>query len=108
MSMILLLLVMNPRHYEIPSLVLMEFAIKELDKLNYFLGLKIPYTTNGMFVSQVKYAHDILERAELLDSKPVSTPLTTGESLVSTGPPFRDPTLYRSLVDALQDLINHH
>lgn len=56
-------------------------------------------------MGQTKYAYDILTRAEMLDSKPVSTPLAAGESLVSDGDSFKDPTLYRSLVGALQYLM---
>lgn len=98
-----------------------EFAIKDLDQLNYFLGLEISYTPHGLFIGKDNYAHDILERADLLDSKLIATPLVAGESLVlllpspkvivlkknislSTANPFRDPTLYRSLVGALQYL----
>ncbi|GKD72673.1 retrovirus-related pol polyprotein from transposon TNT 1-94 [Tanacetum coccineum] len=53
-----------------------EFAIKDLGKLIYFLGLEVSYTSDGLFLSQSKYAHDILSRVGLLDSKPVGTPLT--------------------------------
>lgn len=58
-----------------------------------------------MFVGQTMYAHGILERAALVDSKPVDTPLAAREVLVSDGSHFRDPTLYRSLVGDLQYLI---
>lgn len=75
-----------------------KFAIKDLGKLNYFLGLEISYTSDGLFVGQAKYAHDILERASILESKPNATPLFAGESLLSDGKPFFDPTSYRSLV----------
>lgn len=57
-----------------------------------------------MFLSQTKYARDILSRAQLLDSKPVATPLATDISLTSSGDSFSDPTLYQSLVGALQYL----
>ncbi|RVW16345.1 Retrovirus-related Pol polyprotein from transposon RE1 [Vitis vinifera] len=81
-----------------------EFAVKDLGPLSYFLGLEVSYIPNGFFLSQVKYATDILARAQLLDSKPVPTPMIVSQRLSSEGTPFADPTLYRSLVGALQYL----
>ena len=52
-----------------------EFKIKDLGQLNYFLGLEAKHLPSGLFLSQSKYAHSIVDRAGLLDSKPVSTPL---------------------------------
>ncbi|XP_023741475.3 uncharacterized mitochondrial protein AtMg00810-like [Lactuca sativa] len=81
-----------------------EFAIKDLGRLSYFLGLEVSYTSAGLFLSQSKYAHDILKRANLLDSKPVGTPLATNDVFTTNGQSFHDPTLYRSFVGALQYL----
>lgn len=63
-----------------------EFTIKDLSKLNYFLGLDVSYTSTDIFVGQSKYARDILDHAKVLDSKPVATPFATGEVLVSLVP----------------------
>jgi hypothetical protein len=81
-----------------------EFATKDLGSLSYFLGLEATPTTDGLFISQLKYARDILTRAQLLDSKPVHTPMVVSQHLSADGPLFSDPTLYRSLVGALQYL----
>uniref|UniRef100_A0A2N9IZ37 Reverse transcriptase Ty1/copia-type domain-containing protein n=1 Tax=Fagus sylvatica TaxID=28930 RepID=A0A2N9IZ37_FAGSY len=81
-----------------------EFATKDLGSLSYFLGLEASPTPDGLFLSQLKYARDILTRAQLLDSKPVHTPMVVSQHLSANGPLFPDPTLYRSLVGALQYL----
>ncbi|CAM8931172.1 unnamed protein product [Rhodiola kirilowii] len=81
-----------------------EFAIKDLGPLSYFLGLEASTTHDGLFLSQMKYARDILTRAQLLDSKPFHTPMVVSQYLTVDGSPFSDPTLYRSLVGALQYL----
>uniref|UniRef100_A0A2N9H6C1 Reverse transcriptase Ty1/copia-type domain-containing protein n=1 Tax=Fagus sylvatica TaxID=28930 RepID=A0A2N9H6C1_FAGSY len=43
-----------------------EFATKDLGSLNYFLGLEAHRTSTSLFLSQAKYAHEILQRAQLL------------------------------------------
>ncbi|XP_022003364.1 uncharacterized mitochondrial protein AtMg00810-like [Helianthus annuus] len=82
-----------------------EFAIKDLRKLNYFLGLEVTYTPHGLFLNQSKYTIDILNRAKMLDAKPAQTPLSTNANFVSAGDPFPDATHYRSIVGALQYLM---
>ncbi|RVW73295.1 Retrovirus-related Pol polyprotein from transposon RE1 [Vitis vinifera] len=81
-----------------------EFATKDLGSLSYFLGLEASPTPDGLFISQLKYARDILTRAQLLDRKPVHTPMVVSQHLTVAGSPFSNPTLYRSLVGALQYL----
>ncbi|KAJ0860505.1 putative RNA-directed DNA polymerase [Helianthus annuus] len=81
-----------------------EFAIKDLGSLNYFLGLEVIHDTDGLFLTQTKYANDILDRAGLTNAKPIATPLSTSDTFTADGTPFADPTLYRSLVGALQYL----
>ncbi|XP_022020116.1 uncharacterized mitochondrial protein AtMg00810-like [Helianthus annuus] len=82
-----------------------EFAIKDLGELNYFPGLEVTYTSNGLFLNQSKYALDILSRAKMLDAKPAPTPLSTNVSFVSASESFSDTTYYRSIVGALQYLM---
>lgn len=81
-----------------------EFAIKDLGKLNYFMGLQVNYTSDGLFLNQTKYAHDILVRASLLDAKTAATPLATNDAFLSSRFPYSNPTHYCSLVDTLQYL----
>jgi len=79
-----------------------------LSSLSYFFGLEATSTTDGLFISQLKYACDILTRAQLLDSKLVHTFIIVSQHLSSDGSLFSDPTFYRSLVGALQYLTITH
>ena len=75
-----------------------------LGSLNYFLGIAVTRDHHGMFLSQQKYASEILERANMSNCKPAHTPADTAAKIDGTGPPVSDPTLYRSLAGALQYL----
>ncbi|XP_022871003.1 uncharacterized protein LOC111390228 [Olea europaea var. sylvestris] len=81
-----------------------EFVTKDLGSLSYFLSLEATPTSDGLFISQLKYVRDILTRAQLLDSKLVHTPMIVSQHLSADGSLFSNPTLYRSLVGALQHL----
>ncbi|PRQ49208.1 putative RNA-directed DNA polymerase [Rosa chinensis] len=84
----------------------LEFEMKDLGLLHYFLGLQIDYLpSGGIFVSQSKYADDILLKAGMIGSKVCSTPcLPYAKLLRDEGPPYADVTHYRSLVGCLQYL----
>ncbi|XP_071714341.1 uncharacterized mitochondrial protein AtMg00810-like [Rutidosis leptorrhynchoides] len=69
-----------------------EFAIMDLGRLSYILGLEVTYTDSGLFPNQMKYAHNGPTRAKLLDDKPICTPLSTIEFFVSHGSIFTDHT----------------
>jgi hypothetical protein len=89
----------------IMMLLASEFAMKDLDPLSYFLGIAVTRHTGGLFLCQKNYAAEIIDRAVMLSCKPSATPVDTKQKLsVSSGVPFEDPTLYRSLAGALQYL----
>ncbi|XP_051117884.1 uncharacterized mitochondrial protein AtMg00810-like [Andrographis paniculata] len=76
--------------------------MKSLGPLRYFLGLEISDTSDGYYLSQAKYASDLLSSASLTDSKTAPTPLDSDCPLtLMDGVPFDDPTLYRHLVGSL-------
>ncbi|GJR02047.1 ribonuclease H-like domain-containing protein [Tanacetum coccineum] len=76
----------------------------DLGPLNYFLGVFVTRNTSGMFLSQHKYATEVLERAGMLTCNPCRTPVDTDSKLAAAGDPVYDPTLYRRLAGALQYL----
>ena len=82
-----------------------EFAMKDLGPLHYFLGIEVTGRPNGFFLHQEKYAHELLERAGMLNCKPVATPVDTKAKLSALdGSPAPDDPFYRSIVGALQYL----
>ncbi|XP_071740905.1 uncharacterized mitochondrial protein AtMg00810-like [Rutidosis leptorrhynchoides] len=76
----------------------------DLGPPNYFLGISVTRTSSRMFLSQKKYATEILERADMTGCHPSRTPVETSSKLSTSSPPVTNPTLYRSLAGALQYL----
>ncbi|GJS41522.1 ribonuclease H-like domain-containing protein [Tanacetum coccineum] len=57
----------------------------DLGPLNYFLGIPATHTTFGIFLSQMKYATEILERAYMFNCNPYRTPVDTEKKLGPEG-----------------------
>ncbi|XP_057425714.1 uncharacterized mitochondrial protein AtMg00810-like [Lotus japonicus] len=90
---------------QIMSLLASEFAMKDLGPLSYFLGIAVHRHPHGLFLSQSTYASEIIERAGMASCKPSAAPVDTKQKLsTSSGTPYENPTLYRSLAGALQYL----
>lgn len=73
-------------------------------KLDYFLGIQASHITNGsMLLSQTKYIQDLLSKVHMEEAKDISSPMISSRKLTKQGSNyFHDPTLYRSIVGALQ------
>ncbi|CAL2277183.1 unnamed protein product [Prunus armeniaca] len=82
------------------------FDMKDMGRLAYFLGLQVSYdSTGGIFVHHTKYAQELLNKAGMTNCKACPTPCKPHNQVLRTeGQPLTDPTLYRSLVGALQYL----
>ncbi|GJS94481.1 ribonuclease H-like domain-containing protein [Tanacetum coccineum] len=79
--------------------IAMEFDMTDLGTLNYFLGISVTRDSTGMFLSQKKYALELLDRAYLANGNPTRMPLDTESKLGPDSDPISDPTLYRSLTE---------
>ena len=76
-----------------------HFEVKDLGNLSYFLGLEVTSSSDGYYLSQAKYASDLLSKADITDNKTVSTPLEYNAKLTPLdGEPISDATRYRQLV----------
>ncbi|GKE90614.1 ribonuclease H-like domain-containing protein [Tanacetum coccineum] len=76
----------------------------DLGALNYFLGISADRTPTGLFLSQKKYALQLLERAHMVTCNPSRTPVDTESKLGPEGALVQDPTLYRRLAGGVQYL----
>ncbi|XP_028067321.1 uncharacterized protein LOC114270122 [Camellia sinensis] len=80
--------------------------MKDLGPLRYFLSIKVAFSPKGYFLSQAKYANEVIHRAKLTDTKLFDTPIELNIKLNTTdGVPPDDLTLYRELMDCLVYLI---
>lgn len=70
--------------------------------------MQITSTTNSLHLSQSHYALTILERSNMVDYKPMSTPLETKTKISSNDILVEDSNYYRGLVGALQYLTLTH
>ncbi|KAK4374957.1 hypothetical protein RND71_005634 [Anisodus tanguticus] len=61
-----------------------EFAMKDLGPLSYFLGIAVKRHSGGLFLSQRKYAAEIIERAGMSSCKSTSTPVDANPKLSAT------------------------
>ncbi|KAG8486268.1 hypothetical protein CXB51_019636 [Gossypium anomalum] len=83
-----------------------RFSLKDLGRLNYFLGIEVTYSSNGVFLIQQKYIQDLLCRALMDKSNSSPTPMVSTCQLSShEGSPIEDEHLFRSIVGALQYVV---
>ncbi|CAO2836221.1 unnamed protein product [Amaranthus hypochondriacus] len=82
-----------------------EFEMTDCGLMNFFLGIEVKQCEDGIFISQKKYAKEIIEKFKMGSCKPMSTPVATGMKLTKAGEgKLINPTLYKSLVGSLRYL----
>ncbi len=78
------------------------FEMKDLGKLEYVLGVHVIQRDDCVWVNQAGYTHKVLEKFQMDNAKPVSTPADPGEKLTKDddSEPF-STELYQSAVGCL-------
>ena len=83
-----------------------EFEMSMVGELNYFLGLQVKQREDGIFISQEKYAKNLVKRFGLDSKKHTSTPMSSSAKLSRDAAGVEvDLTLYRSMIVSLLYLI---
>ena len=59
--------------------------MKDLGHLSYFLGLEITHYTDGLYITQAKYASELLSRVGFTDSMTVDTPIELNAHMTPLG-----------------------
>ena len=79
-----------------------KFEMTDLGDLQYFLGLEVKQLKDGIFVSQRKYAADLLKRFNTLNCKVATTLMNLNEKLqIDDGTEQANERYFRSLVGGL-------
>jgi hypothetical protein len=82
--------------------------MKDLGLMHYFLGLEVWQKPGEIFLSQSKYAVDVLHRFGML-CKSMSTPMISNLKKLhdqATGSDPEDPTVYRQIIGSLMYLVH--
>ena len=87
--------------HDIIRSLFVEFDIKDLGVLHFFLGIQITCCHDTLFLSRSKYIHELLLKIEMLEAKACATLCLPYKRLSKDdGAPFDNPTLYHSVVGA--------
>jgi hypothetical protein len=81
--------------------------MKYLGLMHYLLGLEVWQSLEKIFLNQGKYTVEILKRFDMLECKPMNTPMEAKlKLLVDTSSELIDATLYRQIIGSLMYLMN--
>ncbi|RVW97925.1 Retrovirus-related Pol polyprotein from transposon RE1 [Vitis vinifera] len=82
-----------------------EFEMKDLGPLKYFLGIEVSRSSEEIFMSQRKYALDLLQETGMSGCQPINTPTEEGLKLcVESNQVSTDKGRYQRLVGRLMYL----
>jgi hypothetical protein len=85
----------------------LEFEMKDLGLMHYFLGVEVWQSPERIFLNRGKYTVKILKRFDMLECKPMNTPMEAKlNMLVDTSSELIDATLYRQIIGSLMYLTN--
>jgi hypothetical protein len=83
-----------------------KFQMSMIGELTFFLGIQVKQMKQGTFVHQAKYTKDLMKKFNIVEFKPVSTPMSTTTSLdLNKNGDVVDQREYKSMIGSLLYLI---
>ena len=84
-----------------------EFEMKDLGLMHYFLGLEVWHKDGCFFIGQGKYVVEIPKNFRMEECKPMSISLVSNwRNIDASRSDGFDPTLYPQLIRSLMYLVN--
>jgi hypothetical protein len=84
-----------------------DFKMKDIGLMHYFLGLGVWKISREIFLGQGKYTMEILRRFNMEDCRMMATPKVTNlKKVVTSDSVLVDPRIYRTLIGSLMYLVN--
>jgi len=96
----------NPKMFgNFKQAMIKEFEIMNIGLMTYYLGIKIKQKDDGIFVSQKKFAKEILKKFKMEDCAKVNTPVGCRVKMLKNDEGEKiNSTTFKSLVRSLRYL----
>jgi Reverse transcriptase (RNA-dependent DNA polymerase) len=84
-----------------------DFEMKDLDPLYYFLDIEVVSSPNGVFLSQQKYILKLLYKIRMLECRPTNTSIVPNHELIGSVRDQVDRERYQRLVGETNLFFTH-
>jgi hypothetical protein len=90
---------------QLKTSIMTEFNMTDLGRMRFFLGIEVLQRTDGIFISQCKYAQELLQRFKMNQCNSVHNPAVPGFKLTKDEEGIIvDSTFYKQIVGSLMYL----
>ena len=87
--------------------LVVEFQMKDLGMMRYFLGMKVWQNVDGISLGQGKYAVEIMKRFGMMECKAMTTPMASNLKILSNySLEVVDDTMCHQMIGSLMYLTN--
>jgi hypothetical protein len=87
---------------EFSRIMTKRFEMSMMGELKFFLRFQIKQVKEGTFISQTKYTHDMLKKFNMVNAKPIKTPMPTNGHLdLNENGTAVDIKVYHSMIGSL-------